>query len=101
MCSGPKDIVWIGISYGCIILTQLVAVVLAFMTRKVTIKALNDSKYLTIIIYTSATIIVVMIPSAILLDKYLTVDGAVFGGLIMVFTTVVLGFTFIPKVRNY
>lgn len=100
MCNGPHSIIWIIFLYGCIILTQVVAVILAFRTRKVTIKALNDSKYLTIIIYTSTIIMAIIIPSTVLLDKYLTVDATVFGGLIMLFTTVVLGLTFIPKVRN-
>lgn len=76
----------------------MVAVILAFRTRKVSIKALNDSKYLTIIIYTSSVIIALMLVGAVLLDKYLNSDAAVFGGLIMLFTTVVLGLTFIPKV---
>lgn len=98
MCGGPNDIIWIIYSYGCVVLTQIVAVVLAFRTRKVTIKALNDSKYLTIIIYLSTVIIVSMVVSAVLLDEYLNTDAGIFGGLIMLFTTVVLALTFIPKV---
>lgn len=76
----------------------MVAVILAFRTRKVNIKALNDSKYLTIIIYISSVIIALMLISAVLLERYLNIDAAVFGGLILLFTTVVLGLTFIPKV---
>ena len=100
MCDGPYSIGWILFNYGCVILSQLVAVILAFRTRKVTIKALNDSKYLTIIIYSSAAIITVMIACALLLAQFLTLDAAVFGGLIMIFTTGVLGLTFIPKVST-
>lgn len=94
------SLIWIFFSYGCVVLTQVVAVILAFRTRKVTIKALNDSKYLTIIIYTSSVIIAAMLISAVLLEKYLNSDAAVFGGLVMLFTTVALGLTFIPKVSD-
>jgi hypothetical protein len=98
VCGGPHSLIWVLFNYGCVVLTQVAAVILAFLTRKVTIKALNDSKYLTIIIYTSSVIIALMLISAVLIDEYLNFDAAVFGGLIMLFTTVVLGLTFIPKV---
>ena len=76
------------------------AVILAFRTRKVTIKALNDSKQLTIIIYLSTIIITVMVICVPALNRFLNADAAVFGGLIMIFTTVVLALMFIPKVRQ-
>lgn len=98
VCEGPMAIIWILVNYGAVVLTQVVAVILAFRTRKVTIKALNDSKYLAIIIYTSTVIIAVMVASAVIFEKYLNADGAIFGGLLIIFTTVVLGLTFIPKV---
>lgn len=99
VCGGPRSLIWIIYSYGCVVLTQIVAFVLAFRTRKVTIKALNDSKYLTIIIYLSTVIIVAMVISAVFLDEFLNTDAGIFGGLIMLFTTVVLALTFIPKVN--
>ena len=100
VCAGPLSLIWIFFSYGCVVVTQVVAVILAFRTRKVTIKALNDSKYLTIIIYVSSVIIALMLISAVLLQDYLNIDAAVFGGLIILFTTVVLGLTFVPKVLS-
>ena len=74
------------------------AVILAFRTRKVTIKVLNDSKYLTIIIYVSTIILTAMIICTTALDEFLNTDAATFGGLILLFTTVVIGLIFIPKV---
>ena len=100
VCGGENSLIWIIVYYFFIIVAQVVGVILAFRTRKVTIKALNDSKYLTIIIYTSAVIVTIMIIGAVTLDRFLTIDAAVFGLLLFTFTTVVLGFTFIPKVRS-
>lgn len=101
VCLGPQYFIWLVVIYGYLFLTQAVAVILAFRTRKVKIKALNDSKYLTIIIYLSTVIITVMIICVPALDNFLDIDAAVFGGLIMLFATVVLGLTFIPKVSKF
>ena len=98
VCHGPRELFWIIALYAYILITQLIAVFLAFRTRKVKIKALNDAKYIAIIIYVTSVIIVIMIASAVLLSDNLNADGAVFGGLLYIFTTIVLSVLFVPKV---
>jgi hypothetical protein len=98
VCQGPRDLIWIVIVYLYLLVTQLVAVFLAIKTRKVEIKILNDAKYIVIIIYLTSAIIFIMIICAVLLSTFLNADGAVFGGLIYIFITTVLGVLFIPKV---
>lgn len=98
VCMGPRDTIWIILQYAYIILTQLVGVFLAFRTRKVKIKALNDAKYMAMIIYLTTVIITVMIIGAVILDSRQNADAAVFGGLLTLYTTVVLSLVFIPKV---
>ena len=71
---------------------------LAFRTRKVKIKALNDAKYVALIIYMTTVVAIVMIACAVLLNDRLNADGAVFGGLFYIFATIVLTVLFIPKV---
>ena len=100
ICKGPRDQYWINIHFAYIILTQLFSVFLAFRTRKVVIKALNDSKYVTIIIYLSTVTVTMMIIFTVKLDGLLNADGAVFGGLIYIFTTIILTILFIPKVGS-
>lgn len=100
VCEGPYSLVWIFVLYGLVAITQIMAVILAFLTRNVTIKALNDSKYLSVIIYVSTVILVAMLISAVLINESINADAAVFGILIFFFTTVVLGLTFIPKVKH-
>lgn len=101
MCGGERALYWQIVLYFFIIVPQIVGVILAFRTRKVHIKALNDSKYLAVIIYTTAVIVTIMIIGAIILDRFLTIDAAVFGGLLTLFATVLLGLTFIPKVSEW
>ena len=90
--------IWIIVLYFYILITQLIAVILAFRTRNVEIEILNDSKYMALIIYITSIIVVIMIVCAILLSNYLNADGAVFGGLLYIFITIVLMIVFIPKV---
>lgn len=98
VCQGPRDLIWIIILYAYILITQLIAVILAFKTRKVEIEILNDAKYVALIIYITTIIVIIMIVCAILLSNYLNADGAVFGGLLYIFITTVLTIVFIPKV---
>lgn len=98
VCQGPRDLYWIIALYAYILITQFISVFLAFKTRKVKIKALNDARYITVIIYATTIIIVVMIACAVLLSDHLNADGAVFGGLLYIFATIVLSVLFIPKV---
>ena len=79
---------------------QVAAVILAFKTRKVKIKALNDSKYVAAIIYITSTVIVARI-IAFALDYYIITTEVLFSGGLMLATTVFLGFIFIPKVSVY
>ncbi|XP_064382160.1 gamma-aminobutyric acid type B receptor subunit 1-like [Halichondria panicea] len=97
VCSGPRDIIWIAVVYGYILITHLVAVVLAFLTRKINIKALNDYKYISAITYISFILLLIMLVSALTLDEFLNADAAVFSGVFFIFSTVVLTLTFIPK----
>ena len=56
VCQGPRNLIWIIILYAYILITQLIAVVLAFKTRKVEMKILNDAKYIALIIYITTII---------------------------------------------
>ena len=97
-CDGRNSLIWIIIAYGYVLLTQLASIFLAFRTRKVKVKVLNDSKYIALIIYITSVIVTVMIIGAVTLDNYINADAAVFSGLILTFTTVVLTLVFVPKV---
>ena len=62
-------------------------------------KALNDAKYIAIIIYLTTVILTMMIIGAITLEDFINADAGVFGGGLIVFTTAVLVLIFIPKVQ--
>ena len=77
----------------------MIGVVLAFSIRKVKIKGLNDSKEISIILYITSIILVIVIVITLALGDYINVSGSIFSLGISTASTVVLGFIFVPKVR--
>ena len=81
-------------------LLQVAAVILAFITRRVKIKVLNDSKSVAVIIYTTSVVLVALVIISFTLDSYVVVQEILFSGGIMLATTVILVFIFVPKVNK-
>ena len=90
---------FLGVIYSYKIVIQLIGVVLAFSIRKVKIKGLNDSKEISIILYVTSIILVIVIVITLALGDYINVSGSIFSLGISTASTVVLGFIFVPKVR--
>ena len=77
---------------------QIIGIVLAIQTRKVKIKLLNDSKYISAVIYISS-IALFFIGSIVLIpDHLINIEEAIFCGSILIATTFFLALIFIPKV---
>lgn len=100
VCGGKRSNIWIILILGYILASQLVGVYLAFRTRKVKIKALNDAKYLAFIIYITTFIITGMIIGVISLSDFLNADAAAFCTGLFLVTTSVLALLFVPKVKE-
>jgi len=98
-CYSPARLYFLGVIYSYKIVIQLIGVVLAFSIRKVKIKGLNDSKEISIILYITSIILVIVIVITLALGDYVNVNGGTFGLGISTASTVVLGCIFIPKVR--
>ena len=85
-----------GILY--LVLLQVAAFVLAIVTRKVEIRVLNDSKEMSVIVYTTSAVMVVLTGITLGLNSYLIATETIFTGGVILATTVVLFFLFVPKV---
>ena len=78
-------------------LLHFAAVILAFTTRRVKIKVLNDSKSVAVIIHTTSVTLVALVIISFTLDSYIVVvQEILFSGGILLATTVFLTFIFIP-----
>ena len=91
--------IWLALEYVYLIILQVVALILAFMTRKVKIKALNDAKFVVAIIYVTSIVMVALIIITFALDSFVVVTEILFSGGIMLATTVFISFIFVPKVK--
>ena len=81
-------------------LLQIVGIVLAFQTRRVKIRVLNDSKFVAALVYISSIVLVIITLVHFILRNYINVNAAVFSGGIIILATFFLVLTFIPKVSS-
>ena len=102
ICDSPSRYILLGIVFAYKAILQVMALFLAFRTRRVKVKGLNDSKYIAAIIYVTSIVLAALIVCALTLNKYVNTTAALFGTGILVVATTTLGLTFIPKVSyNY
>lgn len=78
---------------------HVIGLVLAYLTRKVKIDALNDSKYSAAIIYCSCIMLVLAVV-IIALSGRQNLYAGIWTSLVFVQVCVFLGLTFIPKVSH-
>ena len=80
---------------------QIIGMLLAFQTRKVKFKGLNDSKFVATIIYISSIILVALALVTFALRTYINIGTGVFVAGILTLTTIFLALNFVPKVRKF
>ena len=79
---------------------QIIGLLLAFQTRKVKIKGLNDSKYVAIVIYISSIVLVVLALVTFSLRIYINIRTGIFVAGILILTSFILVLIFVPKVLS-
>ena len=98
-CQNTSHVAWLSVSYTYKLLLQFVAIFLAFQTRKVNIRALNDSKEIAVIIYITSLILIALVGIFFAVgSSYPKTFVALAGIGRITYPTVILGFIFIPKV---
>ena len=99
VCLNKSTVVWLSISYAYKGLLQIVAMFMAFHTRRVKIKALNDSKEIAVIIYINSITLSLLAFVEFALNAYHQVYAALFGLALLVGATLFLTLLFTPKVK--
>lgn len=99
-CKSKAHDIFLGILYGYKAVLQVIALILAFTTRKVKVKGLNDTLYIAAAIYITSLLWAVIIVSTYSLTEYLNVFTIVFGLGLFVGTTAIISLVFIPKVNS-
>lgn len=88
----------IAIAYSCIGVLQICALYFAFQTRKVTVKGLNDAKYIAMIAYITTIVLLATLVTSFALSHYINIYAVLNSLGTWIGATVILGFMFIPKV---
>lgn len=86
--------------YAYLGVLQIVGILLAFQTRKVKIPGLKDSKFVAAVVYISSIILVVLALVTFTLRTYINISLGIKVAGIFTMTTVILVFSFVPKVQN-
>lgn len=86
--------------YLYLAILQTAALVLAFKTRNVKIKVLNDSKEISAIVYITSVIDVELILVTIALTFYNNLIAFFYYGGVLIATTVLLSLVYVPKVYS-
>ena len=98
ICRSKAHDIFLAVLYGYKAVLQVIALVLAFTTRKVKVKGLNDTLYIAAAIYITSLLWAAIIVSTYSLTEYLNVFTTVFGLGLFVGTSAIISLVFIPKV---
>ena len=101
VCSSDTSRIWFSILLVYKAFKLVFSLILAFETRKVKVKELNDSKMIVFCVYTFVVSAIALIPTSLLLYKQPTAQYAVTGIVSLLTATVLLAITFVPKVTTY
>jgi len=91
-------VVWLSVLFiykGLVLLADLL---LAFETRKVKIKSLNESRFVAVSVFGAVLALKVLIPVVLFLQDFPTVQYLIIGMVILFITTLILGLVFALKV---
>lgn len=98
VCDSVARDISLGILYGYKALLQVISLILAFSVRKVKVKVVNDSPYITFAIYVTSIVTAVIIVSIYSLKYYVNSYAVVLGLGLLIGTTVILLLVFVPVV---
>ena len=79
---------------------MLAGLFLAFQTRKVKIKSLNESRFVAMSVYGTVIVSVTLTPIGFLLQNFPNVQYGIIGIMILLSTSVILGLIFVTKVTK-
>lgn len=101
ICEARGQVALFTVLFGYKGLLQVTALLLAFSTRKVKVKGLNDSKYIAAAIYVTSIVLAVTVVSTYTLMDYVNIYPAVVGIGFLLGTTMILGLVFVPRVSHW
>ena len=84
--------------FACKGFILIIGLFLAFETRKVKIKSLNESRFVAMSVYGAVIVSIALTPIGFLLENFPTTQYAIIGITILLSTSLILGLVFVTKV---
>lgn len=100
ICASMARDIFLGVFYGYKALLQVCGLFLAFATRKVKVKGLDDAKWIAATIYITSIVLAIIILAVYTLNDLSNTHSAVFTGGIFIGTTFIMAFVFVPKMHT-
>ena len=101
ICTSDSSLTWLLFLFGYKGFILLAGLFLAFATRKVNIKPLNDSRFIAMSVYGIVIVSIVLTPIGFSLQRYPTTQYAIIGIMILLSISLILGLVFVTKVHGH
>ena len=98
MCTSEGSSTWLPIMFAYKGFILLAGLFLAFETRKVKIKSLNESRFIAMSVYGAVIVSIALTPIGFLLQTFPNVQYGIIGITILLSTSLILGLVFVTKV---
>ena len=98
MCTSEGSLTWLPVLFGYKGVILLAGLFLAFETRKVKIKSLNESRFIAMSVYGTVIVSVTLTPIGFILQSFPNVQYGIIGLMILVCISLILGLIFVIKV---
>lgn len=97
-CVSDHGLIWVTLLFGYKVVLQITGMVLAFLTRKVKVRGLNESLEVQLVMFITTPIVVVALTLRLVFSDYLNVVGTLYALGVALVGGATLGIIFIPKV---
>ena len=97
-CLSSEASYWVLVLFGYLGLLQVASFILALLNRKVTIKVLNDSKEITLIVYITSFAALEMVVLYFVVGNFSNANASLYTGHLLAATVVAVLIVYIPKV---
>ena len=101
VCTSDDSFIWLPILFVYKGFLLLAGLFLAFETRKVKIKSLNDSRFIVMSVYEAVIVSGTLTPIGFLLQSFPNVQYAIIGIMILFSISLILGLVFVTKVTSF
>ena len=98
VCTSEGSLTWMPVFFAYKGFVLLAGLFLAFETRKVKIKSLNDSRFIAMSVYGAVIVSISLTPIGFLLQDFPNVQYGISGIVVILSISLILGLLFVPKV---